>query len=160
MNEDEQLNEGMGPLGMIAEPAKQAKLTDEELEAFAPKCVVCGDPIAAERVAKNKKTCSEEHTKVHQQYQRHRQSLRKCPSCLRPCTPEQRKDYKRWRQHRGEISRDVYDVDTPRKTREFYMREAIHEVLEALNSNTRTADEVLPFARQKLSEVISGKVTS
>jgi hypothetical protein len=89
-------------------------LTTEQLEQFteqpdrvAPKCMVCGVDIPAPRDRDSRhKTCTPECALVLKKYRQRVDADRFCQSCGHPCTPEQRKEFTRWRMHRGDRQSD------------------------------------------------------
>lgn len=108
-----------------------SKLTPDELAAFSPKCAYCGGPIDHERARKRKKTCSDEHTRLYQQYRRFLWSMTRCPSCYRPSTPDERKEFKAWRAHRGDVLKTV-GRGRPSKTRERQMTDGIEKLMKTI----------------------------
>lgn len=82
----------------MGDETKPDQLTLEELEAFTLRCVACTAPVPQGRATRRKDTCSVECYNKLKQWRRWLQSLRKCNSCLRPCTPKQRAEFKLWQQ--------------------------------------------------------------
>lgn len=121
-------------------PAPPPKLSPAELEAFNPKCAYCGGPIDHDRARKRKKTCSDEHTRLYNQYRRYQWSMTRCPSCYRPSTPEERKEFKAWRAHRGDVLKTV-GRGRPSKTREHQLVESINALAKRLEADSRTAED-------------------
>jgi hypothetical protein len=82
------------------------KMTQAELQAFLPRCMVCGDPIPDRRARARKETCGKTACGVTlKQWRRAVLESRKCPACYKPSTPEEREDYKQWRRERGMLHR-------------------------------------------------------
>lgn len=125
----------------LIEPTPQLpKLTPEELAAFRPKCAYCGDTIDVERVKRRKRTCSDYHTKLLTQYRRYQWSMMRCPSCYRPSTPEERKEFKAWRAGRGDKLKEV-GRGRPSKTREHQLVEAIKAQANNLRVNAGLSED-------------------
>jgi predicted nucleic acid-binding Zn ribbon protein len=139
----------------MSEETPYRKLSYEELEQIAPKCCVCGEPISEDRQKRRKTTCSDNHSKVHQQYRRHLWSKTRCASCYRPSTPQERKEFRSWRQSEGFVMQTIVR-GRPKKTRTRQLEDAIEAALTALDTlqledgQTDTLDSL----RAMLTEVI------
>lgn len=131
MTEENKTDEQTGQTEQQDSISHTIKLTTEELAIFHPKCAYCGMEIDAERMRRRKRTCCDEHTKLYAQYKRYQQSMIRCPSCYRPSTPEQRKDFKAWRKSRGELLQAAFK-GRPSKTREKQMELQINEFISSL----------------------------
>lgn len=82
------------------------KMTPEELQAFLPRCMVCGDPIPERRARARKETCGKPACGIAlKQWRRAVLESKKCPACYHPSTPEEREDFRQWRRERGQIQR-------------------------------------------------------
>lgn len=120
-----------------------ARFTADDLKTFAPKCAICGTPITEERQKRRKKTCSDEHTKLLMQWTRHYRSKIRCVACYRPSTPEERAEFKAWRQSRGEILRDIAKDKggRPSKKRERELEDGIREVIQRYQQAEYAGDD-------------------
>jgi hypothetical protein len=132
------------------------KLSTLELEHFRPKCAYCGGEIDADRARKRKRTCSDEHTRLFAQFRRYLWSMTRCPSCYRPSTPEERKEYKQWRAHRGDVLKSV-GRGRPSKTREKQIETELLSIISMIDAG---ASETEPWVlvegiRERLSKVIN-----
>lgn len=79
-------------------------LIPDGIENFVPSCIVCRKPVPAKRATgRSKDTCSAECHKVRQAYRKMVIRNSKCPNCYHPSTPEERRDFVRWRKDRGQI---------------------------------------------------------
>lgn len=82
------------------------KMTQDELAAFVPRCMVCGDPLNARRARARKETCEKTECGIAlRQFRRAVVESRKCPACYHPSSPAEREDYKQWRKDRGQMQR-------------------------------------------------------
>ena len=79
------------------------KLTPEQLNAFALRCVVCGKDVPKNRATRRKDTCSVECYDHLKQWRKHLQNSRRCQSCLAPYTERQRAEFRLWRQETGSL---------------------------------------------------------
>jgi len=79
-------------------------LIPEGIEKFVPSCVVCKAPVPKKRAtSRSKDTCSKECQAVLRAYRKFNIESRYCPSCYHPSTPEERKEFRLWRKHRGDL---------------------------------------------------------
>ena len=76
----------------------------EEIAAVQLKCIVCTDAIPEQRVRRRKDTCSAACYNLLLHYRKSLYRLWNCPTCLSPNTPEEREEFKLWRQSRGRRS--------------------------------------------------------
>ncbi|HET6220196.1 MAG TPA: hypothetical protein VFE27_24420 [Acidobacteriaceae bacterium] len=60
-------------------------------------CVICGEPIAPERVTRKAVTCSDAHARDLKNARRVLRDMTRCRNCNRPSTPEQRRLFTLWR---------------------------------------------------------------
>ena len=68
-------------------------------------CLVDGAPIAPERIVRRSVTCSAECAKKLAAMRRAMIDARVCRQCHAPSTPEERRDFQRWRRDRGQLKR-------------------------------------------------------
>ncbi len=66
-------------------------------------CLVDGEPIVPARVLRRSVTCSVECAKKLVAMRRAMIDARVCRQCHAPSTPEERKDFQRWRRDRGHV---------------------------------------------------------
>jgi predicted nucleic acid-binding Zn ribbon protein len=64
-------------------------------------CVICGEPISADRMIRKAVTCSEQHAKVLKLERRRLRDMVRCRFCNRPATPAERAEFIAWRRSRG-----------------------------------------------------------
>ena len=60
-------------------------------------CVVCGEPISADRVLRRAVTCTKTHATILKNERRKLRDLGRCRFCGRPSTPEERAEFAAWR---------------------------------------------------------------
>lgn len=78
--------------------------TSDPIEAMQLRCIVCTNPVPAKRAtSRSKNTCSPECYKRLKQFHALQLQRVKCPACYHPSTPEERKDFREWRKHRGDV---------------------------------------------------------
>ena len=79
-------------------------LIPDGIENFVPSCIVCRSPVPLKRATgRSKDTCSPACHKVRQAYRRFVLHNSKCRTCFHPSTPEERRDFVRWRKDRGQL---------------------------------------------------------
>lgn len=59
-------------------------------------CVMCQEPIPAERITRLTVTCSDLCKKRRKDFLKARVEMKHCRYCHKPSTPEQRKRFQRW----------------------------------------------------------------
>lgn len=87
----------------ILPPEVQA-LIPNGIDKFAPRCVVCTNTVPEKRArGRSKDTCSPPCHAVLRLYRKFVIRTSKCLACYQPSTPEERAEFKRWRQARGDL---------------------------------------------------------
>ena len=66
-------------------------------------CILDSKPISEARVARRAVTCSAECARRLATLRREMVEARRCHYCHHPSTPEERKDFARWRRERGQL---------------------------------------------------------
>jgi hypothetical protein len=66
-------------------------------EDIVVRCVICGDPVPADRVAQGAITCKKEHGTLRKNMLRAQKDAKECRYCRKPSTPEERAAYMRFR---------------------------------------------------------------
>lgn len=77
---------------------RAGKPSPEQIAAVHLKCTVCTTDIPEGRIRRRKDTCSAECYNLLLHYKKTLFKQWRCPTCLSPNTPQEREDYKRWRQ--------------------------------------------------------------
>jgi len=88
------------------------------LETFH--CVVCGEAISDERIARKAVTCREEHAIVLKSARRKKRTVTRCRMCNRPSTPEELELFKAWRRSLPAEQRTILkakSVNRPKRER-------------------------------------------
>lgn len=77
-----------------------AEATEDTADALF--CTICQDPIPEGRATRQTATCSEKCKNKLDTIRANQRKARKCPYCLHPATPEEREEFRLWRQNRGD----------------------------------------------------------
>jgi hypothetical protein len=86
------------------DPQEVSALIPNGIEAFQPKCCVCGDDVPRRRATgRSKHTCKPACQQVMQLFKKHNVFTTRCKTCFHPSTPKEREDFKAWRRTRGEL---------------------------------------------------------
>ncbi len=122
------------------------------IENFVPSCIVCRSPVPAKRATgRSKDTCSPECHKVRQAYRKWVIRKSKCPNCYHPSTPEERRDFLRWRKDRGQIRE--HGGRPPVK-----LRQSFAEAVAALRDYLAPEDADLAARIERLQKVLDSEL--
>lgn len=64
-------------------------------------CTVCRSPVEDERIVRGAFTCSRQCATKLRNIRRRKHELTKCRYCHQPSTPEERREFRKWREAQG-----------------------------------------------------------
>lgn len=101
----------------------------ESIEEFVPSCVVCKGPVPAKRKGTMTHTCGPVCHAKYKKWKDFKRKTLKCPTCSRPATVDERKDFIAWRKSRGER----FEGRGNPARKEMALRKALGEAIKAMN---------------------------